>query len=350
MATSNITNTIEDPSGNPVENVRVVARLMPCGAFRTADSVEVAREVETISDSNGDWSLALERNAGLTPSNTVYRITEHIPAASGGPQVWTIQVGDSNQTVLAALVDPPPAAQASSFLTQASADARYQALDSFSGTPSTIEPDDSADAGVSTSASRADHTHAIAAATPGTIQPDDSAAEGVATSFARSDHRHAIVAAAPSNTGDANSEGVSTSFARADHVHKGVVANDAWTDWTPSVTQSGSVTVTVTRAKYLQLGKFFIAFADLAVTGSGTTNNAITVSSPVTAAANPGTMGSFRYFDSGTGNYAGTVQGSSTTAVQFYVGGTQSGAMGISPNFAMASGDVFRLQFQGEAA
>lgn len=127
----------------------------------------------------------------------------------------------------------------------------------------------------------------------------------------------------------------------------------AWTNWTPTITQSGSVTFTITRAKYQRIvGRFIICQADLAITGAGTTNNAITVGGLPAASAGNGAeiMGSFRYFDNGTGNYSGTVQGNSTTSVQFYVGGTQSGAMGVSPNFATANGDVFRLMFQYEAA
>ena len=57
--------------------------------------------------------------------------------------------------------------------------------------PNTIEPDDSASAGVATQASRQDHEHAIAAAIPtGDVAESASAAEGSATSFARSDHLH----------------------------------------------------------------------------------------------------------------------------------------------------------------
>lgn len=62
------------------------------------------------------------------------------------------------------------------------------------GTPGTIEPDDAADAGVSESAARADHQHAIATATAGAATPGDSAAEGTASSFARSDHKHSLPA------------------------------------------------------------------------------------------------------------------------------------------------------------
>jgi hypothetical protein len=56
--------------------------------------------------------------------------------------------------------------------------------------PTTIEPDASAAVGTGTTAARADHTHAIAAASAGTITGTN--AEGTSTSFARADHNHAF--------------------------------------------------------------------------------------------------------------------------------------------------------------
>jgi hypothetical protein len=190
VATSTISNTIENPAGTPLENVRVVAKLMPCSGFRTADSTEVSRTVETTSNGSGVWSLVLEENAGITPSSSYYRITEYIP---GDPQTWNVTVGASDQPVLAAQTNPLPTTSTSNYLTQASADARYQALGSLgSGTPGTETPDHAGTAGVSSSASRADHIHPIVAAAPTTVSLDGtaSASEGVATSFARSDHGH----------------------------------------------------------------------------------------------------------------------------------------------------------------
>ncbi len=82
-----------------------------------------------------------------------------------------------------------PSFDYSQFLTQAAADARYQALGSLgSSTPSTIDPDDAGSAGVSTSAARQGHEHPITTAVPVAIGA--ALAEGVATSFARSDHVH----------------------------------------------------------------------------------------------------------------------------------------------------------------
>ena len=93
------------------------------------------------------------------------------------------------------------------------------ALD-WSDTPTTIEPDDAANAGASVYAAKGDHVHAIVAAVPGSISPDDSATEGTATSFARSDHIHGITCDVPVAVDlAANAEGSASYFSRSDHKH-----------------------------------------------------------------------------------------------------------------------------------
>jgi hypothetical protein len=355
VATSTITGTITDPIGTAVSGALVVCRLMSTGGFRTADGSEVARNVSTTTNGSGVYTFVLERNSGISPTNSYYEITEYIPAANGGPKVWNISVGASNQTVYAALVTPMPAG-VPTYLTQASADARYQALSAIgTDTPTTIQPDDAAAAGASTAASRGDHKHAIVGAVAGAIQPDDAAAEGVATSFARSDHKHSIVAVAPVATGDANTEGVATSFARSDHVHKGVVAADAWTSYTPTLTQAATVTKTVTYAKYVQIGKTVIGSVFLTVTGAGTAANAVKLGLPVTAAtATSLVIGPGYIFDTSAGflyTAIGTL--ASTTDVQFLslVNGAASQVLGsASFTAALAVGDLVLLNFSYEAA
>ena len=59
----------------------------------------------------------------------------------------------------------------------------------------------------------------------------------------------------------------------------------AWGSYTPTLTQSATVTKTVTYAKYFQVGKIVVVVWDLAVTGAGTANNAVLVGLPVTAAS-----------------------------------------------------------------
>ena len=126
--------------------------------------------------------------------------------------------------------------------------------------PASLQPDEAQHIGSSTRASRANHSHAIAAGTPvdigtanaegtgttfarndhvhdgGTsasltddapesIVPDQAGAVGTGSTASRSDHDHAIAAAAPVALGTAFAEGTSTSFARADHVHNALAVS-----------------------------------------------------------------------------------------------------------------------------
>lgn len=78
------------------------------------------------------------------------------------------------------------------YITQAAADARYQALGGLSAaTPAAETPDHAGTAGVSTSASKADHVHPITAGAPANIGLTGVNAEGAGTGFARDTHVHA---------------------------------------------------------------------------------------------------------------------------------------------------------------
>jgi hypothetical protein len=112
--------------------------------------------------------------------------------------------------------------------------------------------------------------------------------------------------------------------------------------WTPAVTQSVAVTCTVTRAMYHRFGPVVYASCDLAITGSGTTANAIAVSLPVAAADANDVHGQFVIVDASAANYAGSIYPSSTTAVTF-VCDAQTSLVGAAPAFGLASGDRVRF-------
>lgn len=325
MATSTISNTLLKPNGTAATGIQVVITLMPSGGFRADTFTEVVRVVTATTDSNGLWSIALERNTNITPSGTFYVVDERLPASMGGPVSWAIQVGASNQTVQAALISNLPAFTNDNFLTQEAADARYQALSSIgTDTPTTIAPDDAASAGVSTAASRGDHRHAIVAAAPSKLDLDGSASAA---------------------------EGVSTSFARADHQH--TAENDAWTSYTPTLTQSGAVTKTVNVGKWIRIGRTIIAQFDLTCTGAGTGNNEVLVGLPVTAAALVGNphFGAMMIYDaSTTTRYNGNAEARSTTTVALSYNQATAAVWGVGPNIALASGDILRGIVTYEAA
>lgn len=121
MATSAITNTLVDAAGQPVTGATIRAILVPDVAF-DADDNEIVRSATTTTDADGAWSLALTRQSDITPANSHYVIQE------AGRQ-HTIEVPDTDSTLLDALVTPIPADTGlTTALTQALADDRYVQL------------------------------------------------------------------------------------------------------------------------------------------------------------------------------------------------------------------------------
>ena len=122
--------------------------------------------------------------------------------------------------------------------------------------------------------------------------------------------------------------------------------------YTPSVTQSGAVTVTVNGASYEEAGSFVHVWLDLAVTGSGTTNNNVTVSLPITMSPSfGGCYGTGVIYDASAGNrYLCGIERVSSTTIGFAVhitdGSAASGLWGKAPNLALASGDVIRAEIR----
>jgi hypothetical protein len=92
----------------------------------------------------------------------------------------------------------------------------------------------------------------------------------------------------------------------------------AWTTWTPTITQGGGVTCTVTRASQARYGRTIVATAFLTVTGAGTAGSLVTLSLPVTAAYGTGVIGSGAISDlSAARTYPGLASLESTTSFSF---------------------------------
>ncbi len=132
----------------------------------------------------------------------------------------------------------------------------------------------------------------------------------------------------------------------------------AWTSWTPTVTQSASVTVTVNHARYARYGRTIHAIALVTVTGAGTSSNDILMSLPVTAAAAYASfalpMGVGHVIDSSASlSYHGPVISFNTTSVRFKAAsaGSSTGYLGGTTMTAgLASGDNVMYEITYEAA
>lgn len=126
----------------------------------------------------------------------------------------------------------------------------------------------------------------------------------------------------------------------------------AWATYTPTLTQSGTVTATVDRAVWTRIGKTIHFMVALSVTGTGTANNAVTVSLPATAATSLRSIPGGGYIGdvSATTNFPGIAFLQTTTTVvlfnsftttsslQYALGGTGSGFTA-----ALANGDVVQI-------
>lgn len=119
----------------------------------------------------------------------------------------------------------------------------------------------------------------------------------------------------------------------------------AWTSFTPTLTQSATVTKTVTYAKYARVGRTIVVVVDLAVTGAGTAANAVLIGLPVTASATGLTIGSGLLYDTSTGGtYRATCEISTTTTVMLR-GSTSTALDALGTGVftaALAAGDIVR--------
>lgn len=128
-----------------------------------------------------------------------------------------------------------------------------------------------------------------------------------------------------------------------------------FTAYTPSLVQVGTPTLTVDSAKYQKIGKSVKGWAKVTVaSGTGTTNNAITLSTPVPALTAGVIVGTGYYNDGGTQYQAVAYLASTTTIALLSTHGTASATtddpIGVNPNIAVAPSDIFNVQFEYEAA
>lgn len=137
---------------------------------------------------------------------------------------------------------------------------------------------------------------------------------------------------------------------RLDLLERGRGEVGRWQDWTPTVTQSVSVTFTNTFARYIVIQKLVFFRARLGVTSAGTTGNAVIIGGlPFSFASVSGHVGTIRILDSGTGNYVGILAVNTATSVVGVADGLAN-VIGITPNFALASGDTITVEGAYEGA
>lgn len=126
----------------------------------------------------------------------------------------------------------------------------------------------------------------------------------------------------------------------------------AWTAYTPTLLQSVTVTKTTTSARWVRQGRTIHFQAALAVTGSGTAGQNITIGLPVTAQASAIAIGgSGRIFDSSASvSFTGYAETSSTTTASIVIDGANGYAGAAGMTAGLASGDIVWVAGTYEAA
>jgi hypothetical protein len=132
---------------------------------------------------------------------------------------------------------------------------------------------------------------------------------------------------------------------------------EAWTSYTPTVTQGVGVTATVVTARYTEVNKVVFVQVFLTFTSSGTASNQIIISAPVTSSAAAtdgnfgGAVGAGGFFKSATTVETNvTVNLRNTTTFWFNANGTAVNVLGVTPTFNIVNTDFCFFQATYEAA
>ena len=122
-----------------------------------------------------------------------------------------------------------------------------------------------------------------------------------------------------------------------------------WKAYTPTWTQSATITKTVNWARYTQIGRTVHCSVKMTATGNGTGGNAVLIGLPVNASANNGIMGMAHFSTSGQTNGRLVLYNNATT-VRFSTSLAAAITFGSSYTTQVVSGDVVHLQFSYETA
>mgnify|MGYP007071580961 CR=1 FL=1 len=133
------------------------------------------------------------------------------------------------------------------------------------------------------------------------------------------------------------------------------IAATAWTAFTPTLTQSGSVTLTVNYARYRAVGKVANLQVMVTATGAGTVSNAVILGG-IPSAVEPlqtgasRSVGSALVVDASTSvHYQANIITFSSTTMRFIASG-YTNYWGVDPAIALANGDSISFSVTYEIA
>ena len=140
-------------------------------------------------------------------------------------------------------------------------------------------------------------------------------------------------------------------------VTSGMVASEAWTDFSLTWTQGATVTYTTSHCRYIKFGRMVHVVMRLDATGAGTATTALFTTLPVNAffTVTEPTLGAGFFYDASANLiYPIHIQLASATQIRFRgVTSTANADFGVTGSpfaLAIASGDILSLGFTYESA
>jgi hypothetical protein len=133
-------------------------------------------------------------------------------------------------------------------------------------------------------------------------------------------------------------------------------AETAWTSYTPTIKQGGTtLTATINRAKYKQIGKTVFLSVRATITQTGSAGAVVYVGIPSGLAPLNGsdglTNGTFFYQDTGTAYYVGSCSLSVANPTFFQgIAHNTANSIGAAPSFTTANNDEVSLTVTYEVA
>lgn len=127
---------------------------------------------------------------------------------------------------------------------------------------------------------------------------------------------------------------------------------EAWTSYTPTITQGAAITKTITYAKWARVNKIVVVEANIALTSAGTASNALTLTLPIA----PATSGIFSMIGSAMFYKASTTLPYILAAVydsgslKFWHETAGGNFFGAVPAVTVANGDNISFQLIYEVA
>lgn len=117
--------------------------------------------------------------------------------------------------------------------------------------------------------------------------------------------------------------------------------------FTPTLTQSVSVSTSTASGHYVRLGKLVLAQISLVASSAGTAANGIVIGGLPVNQSNDGFPHALGYFSRGgppgTLNYVLVASFATSTTMSLISGAAATGAFGVNPAVTLASGDVIGL-------